>query len=52
MKKLLVLSFVAGMLVLASCGTGTKKAGTKDSVVEQKVAVDTTAHAVDTAKVK
>ena len=52
MKKVLVLSFVAGMLVLASCGTGTRKAATNDSVVEQKVAVDTThaAAAVDTTK--
>lgn len=52
MKKLFVLSFVAGMLVLASCGSGTtSKAVKTDSVVEKKVAVDTTAKVVaDTTK--
>jgi hypothetical protein len=45
MKKLLVLSFVAGMLALASCGTGKGNAEATDSttVVEQPVAVDTAA---------
>jgi hypothetical protein len=53
MKKLLVLSFVAGMLVLASCGTGKGNAEATDStkVVEQPVAVDSAAVA-DSAVVK
>jgi len=50
MKKLLVLSFVAGLIVLASCGSGNKPAATTDTtkvkVVEkpdttQKAAADT-----------
>ena len=43
MKKVLVLSLVAGMFVLAACGSGSTKPAVKtDSVVEKKVAVDTT----------
>jgi len=44
MKKLLVLSFVAGLLVLASCGGGTKPASTADTTKVKEVvkpAVDT-----------
>ena len=44
MKKLLVLSFVAGLIVLASCGSGNKPAATTDTtkvkVVEKTVVVD------------
>ena len=44
MKKLLVLSFVAGLIVLASCGSGNKPAATTDTTkvkVVEKPAVDT-----------
>ena len=46
MKKLLVLSFVAGLFVLASCGGGNKTTTTtadttKVKVVEKTVVVDT-----------
>jgi hypothetical protein len=55
MKKLLVLSFVAGLFVLASCGSGNKPAATTDTtkvkVVEKTVVVDTMHKAaVDTVK--
>jgi hypothetical protein len=54
MKKLLVLSFVAGLIVLASCGSGNKPAATTDTTkvkVVEKPAVDTTHKAaVDTTK--
>ena len=54
MKKLLVLSFVAGLIVLASCGSGNKPAATTDTTkvkVVEKPAVDTTHKAAaDTTK--
>ena len=54
MKKLLVLSFVAGLIVLASCGGGNKPAPVADTTkvkVVEKTTVDTVHKAaVDTTK--
>ena len=54
MKKLLVLSLVAGTIVLASCGGGNKPAPaadtTKAKVVEKPAADTTHKAAADTTK--